>query len=1219
MRILKVELQNINSLKSETPIVIDFENENFKDIGLYAITGATGSGKTTILDAITIALYHNVPRFSKSHIKASLQDVVSYGAKDALARVTFENKGGIYEAQWSMRILTKTGKPLANPDEQVRLKNLVSEKIIAEKKTEFSKKIEEITQLNYNQFLRSVMLAQGEFASFLSAKSSEKGTLLEQITGEEIYKKIGEVLNIKLANERRLLNEIKSKINTDDILSDEKRSELIEDQKSLSEEIKDNGNELNKAETIKNWYNKNTELINAEDKYKVEFEILENTIVKNQDKINAFSTHEKAEPYSEIINNISRLKKDISDKENSLKKTNSEIYIFCEKIESAKIETSKLKDEFAEKENDNHAWQSKLEEIAKLDSEINSKKETNIKMALVLEKTNKFIDKIKLEVSNSELVKKSKEKSILEIKNYLSINKNVNDIEKNINNWTSKLTEIKTYSDRIVDENKIISQKEHNLLETRDKFKIDNENLEIERKILNDIEISISEYTLELSASKLDNLLTKKEKLSEQNNNWKDLQSISKQYLKSKNEENSIKLDKINLVKSKEKIEINITELASEIKKAKISLNDAKKIHELEIKIEGFEKERAKLKNGEACALCGSTEHPYVKEYKTVDISSTQKTVNKRETLVEELTEKEKNKSVKFASIISEITSSDKRIEQIINETNTIVNNYKSLNLDCEINDTKKILFNISEIDLEIKDISKIIKKTQNIQSLKEKEEKRYKKQGDIVSKLSYDISALAEKGKSLKDELKQRKSEIEKLLIVLKQSETGISNELSIYNLELPNTDATYKFIENLQTKVKIFSSKKDDLTTITNEISEVKLNIEHKQKIDEEKSEESITYSSEIKKLDNIILELSEKRNNILPINIATETKRSELKLSVEKHKILFEKAKNNQQNLDTELISKRNEKLNTEKQKTAQISELSLLEIKINKEITKSIFSSISDINNALLPTDTKIEYSKIKKNIENKKIELNTTKKHISESFEKQNSSKNFDISEEEIISKLAILKELEKNNFEKNGDINRQIKKDDEIRNRNKSVLEKINTQSTILKKWDLLQTLLGGSRDAFNTYVQRLTLENLITLANVHLFKLNRRYSLKINDTFKKGEELSFVLVDHFQTGRTRPVDTTSGGEKFLISLALALGLSDLASNNVKIDSLFIDEGFGTLDPNMLETVISTLETLQSQGKMIGVISHVENLKERISTQIQIIKNSNGISTVEIV
>jgi len=95
-------------------------------------------------------------------------------------------------------------------------------------------------------------------------------------------------------------------------------------------------------------------------------------------------------------------------------------------------------------------------------------------------------------------------------------------------------------------------------------------------------------------------------------------------------------------------------------------------------------------------------------------------------------------------------------------------------------------------------------------------------------------------------------------------------------------------------------------------------------------------------------------------------------------------------------------------------------------------------------------------------------------------------------------------------------------------------------------------------------------------------------------------------------------VETSSGGEKFLISLALALGLSDLASNNVSIGSLFIDEGFGTLDSDTLETVISTLETLKARGKMIGIISHVDSLKERIPVQIQVIKKNNGVSAVEI-
>ncbi|OQX96327.1 MAG: hypothetical protein B6I20_14575 [Bacteroidetes bacterium 4572_117] len=250
MRILKVELQNINSLKSDTPIVIDYQDDKFNDIGLYAITGPTGAGKTTILDAITIALYHNVPRFNKSHIKAGLQDVVSYGASDALARVAFENNNQVFEAQWSMRVLSKTGKQLSKPDEQVRLKNINSGKIIAEKKSDFKNEVEKITQLNYNQFLRSVMLAQGEFAAFLSAKPSEKGTLLEQITGEEIYKKIGETLNFKISEERRKLKAIEAKVNNDDLLTADERKGLEQEKHSLTSEIEKLENELKQIEQI---------------------------------------------------------------------------------------------------------------------------------------------------------------------------------------------------------------------------------------------------------------------------------------------------------------------------------------------------------------------------------------------------------------------------------------------------------------------------------------------------------------------------------------------------------------------------------------------------------------------------------------------------------------------------------------------------------------------------------------------------------------------------------------------------------------------------------------------------------------------------------------------------------------------------------------------------------------------------------------------------------
>ena len=110
MKILKIELQNINSLHCETPIIIDFESQRFEDVGLFAITGPTGAGKTTLLDAITIALYRKVPRFEKSNSRAGLEDVVSYGAATAMSRVTFEARGKRYEAQWDIRLASNSGK-----------------------------------------------------------------------------------------------------------------------------------------------------------------------------------------------------------------------------------------------------------------------------------------------------------------------------------------------------------------------------------------------------------------------------------------------------------------------------------------------------------------------------------------------------------------------------------------------------------------------------------------------------------------------------------------------------------------------------------------------------------------------------------------------------------------------------------------------------------------------------------------------------------------------------------------------------------------------------------------------------------------------------------------------------------------------------------------------------------------------------------------------------
>ena len=166
-------------------------------------------------------------------------------------------------------------------------------------------------------------------------------------------------------------------------------------------------------------------------------------------------------------------------------------------------------------------------------------------------------------------------------------------------------------------------------------------------------------------------------------------------------------------------------------------------------------------------------------------------------------------------------------------------------------------------------------------------------------------------------------------------------------------------------------------------------------------------------------------------------------------------------------------------------------------------------------------------------------------------------------------------------------------------------------------KWELLSKYIGDAQGkSFSTFAQSLTLKKLVLLTNERLQKLNDRYLM---DMPFEEEDDDLIIIDTYLGEERRSVKTLSGGETFIVSLALALALSDLASKNVKIESLYIDEGFGSLDPEALDEAISTLEQLQIESnKTIGIISHVDSLKERIETQIQLEKNSSGFSKIVI-
>lgn len=198
-------------------------------------------------------------------------------------------------------------------------------------------------------------------------------------------------------------------------------------------------------------------------------------------------------------------------------------------------------------------------------------------------------------------------------------------------------------------------------------------------------------------------------------------------------------------------------------------------------------------------------------------------------------------------------------------------------------------------------------------------------------------------------------------------------------------------------------------------------------------------------------------------------------------------------------------------------------------------------------------------------------------------------------------------------LQETGALSQRIQSNNEARAKGELIGQKINIQSRIVEKWSRLNDLIGSREGTkYRNFAQGLTFEIVVSHANSQLSKLSDRYLL-IRD---REKPLELNVVDNYQAGEIRSTKNLSGGESFIVSLALALGLSRMAGRNVRVDSLFLDEGFGTLDDETLETALGTLASLRQDGKMIGVISHVGAMKDRINAKILVQPVRGGRSII---
>lgn len=1026
MKILAIRGKNLASLEGEFDI--DFTIDPLKSSGIFAITGQTGAGKSTILDALCLSLFDNAPRLNKAESSVNVYDVVDKmitqkdsrnilrrGTSEGYAEVDFiALNGDKYRSRWMVR--RARGKADgALQATSIKLDNLTTNNEEQGTKSNLLNRIVELIGLTFDQFTRAVLLAQGDFANFLKAKSSEKAELLEKLTGTEIYSRISVSIYQKTTEARTALDLILQRMNDVKLLTDEELEVLINEKKTKNEELKPFKIQTNQIEKKLSWIKEDRQIKYELDLAEKELEIIQTAIREASSRYEYMDMIDKSleirDSYIEFINKNNGQKSILAEIENneaSLKGISKQL----EKISKSLSEAKKTKQESEIKYNS-------------LKPDINLAKELDLKIQALIEKQ------------------------------------------------AESKKELETYRKQLLNSDQTIA----NLKDSKEKTTKDKDQLEKWFSDNNAYKTIVSKIDL------IENLINTAYSAQKQKGNAT----------------NSLDTNRSMLATSQEQLKT----LDSEAER----LNNLLPTEIINL--------RHKLVDGEACPVCGSSHHPFKH-----NVEQSQK-INEEE--LETNKQRVQNNIDKLKRQIEQTQKGITEFETYIkNFEEQYTNSYNNLKDNLNLFPDWEIKFNSAVLSKELSSF------TSQWNENKERLDSSVLLLENVSARIITDEKAktLILENISNKERLHQTEEEAYQKNIE--------QRKLLLDGMSVVEVEKYYTNLRESQSKLL------EDLNT-------------EKEKVDAQKS--SLTGKIEQQKKD---FEANEKEINRLKIQIDEW-------LKDEKHQINAEILK--------DLISKSREWINQEK-------------------------LYLTEIQNKRLTTEATLA--------ERKKRSLKHQGSEDKPSDEETKDS---------LSENLNTISGLTENINKRLSEIEVTLLSHERGKEQVKTFEKELNEKSELYENWAKLNDLLGSHNgNKFKTIAQGYTLDVLLSYANKHLEDLTQRYSLeKIPDT------LALQVVDNDMLGEVRSVHSLSGGESFLISLALALGLSSLSSNRMKIESLFIDEGFGALDIDTLSVAMDALDNLQTQGRKIGVISHVEEMKERITTQIQVIKSANGRSSVKIV
>ncbi|MBB6459763.1 AAA family ATPase [Flammeovirga kamogawensis] len=1179
MKLLKLYIKNINSLRGEN--TINYQDDELRDAGLIAIVGKTGAGKSTIMDAITLALFNRVPRvnpknkISKNFLLQS-GSMLTRGEKEGIIELDYQitRKGKIekYRAKW-MISTNKQGKNAGEiKDYDMDVIDLNSLTVLNQKKTECPTINEELIGLNFDQFVKSVMLSQGEFARLLKANKKERSDLLEKITRSFDFRK----LSILAFEKHKTINAI-----------DRKLLDRIDSLKPLSEE------QLADAKRLEKEYTNQLLLVQKKritlDKgleIKKELERLVTDIRSKQIKINAIEEELQSKEMDKKAIKEHELVVPIIPLHQSWVYAN-------EKLEELTTKKVTLDNQIAldsvTLSTEEERYSIFLDELEKLIIQIKNEESTWLKVdqldqdIIVEEESLKSIKKA-FESVNTEILEAEKNES--EAKDFI---RKYKEEQENLLDWSDQNKVLSTLQDHLP----LIKSSKKQLIEKKAAFdKQLSQHTEETRKRLKGKDLleslSVIKGWTVASQQQIDSMKNNhsssdmsNELLSERIDKFEHAHQSLVKIDQFEAEQKQCILDLETIVKALEEKEVEVGQAKKQEQYLNVSLNEfIVKLERLHFEVsENVVTLRSLLKENEPCVVCGALEHPVSKQedYSTLAFSEFEKTKKEKEdTLL--LLENAQKKRVQFEKEL--LTLQLKKVA--LNDTsNGLIEKLKEEKLSIE-----KVI-----IALSIKGVS-----TEKVsaQLLQLKEEMKNRHAIQTKEQLLGSLLEIQKLGEEYEHEWENYKA-----LFIPYLAFTENTLDITLLEKQQLEWNETINRLNQLPSLLEKQQESQQYIKTIITT-----------------KEKEKTQLQTQVTTSSSTITALKEKRQLLFGTKIVANERQVFLNTKDLKSKEV-DQIKNSISGLQSKL------QVNTSSLKTTEVEVLAQKEKQIvtrntflkaleGKSLKEEDFLSMKMEETTYLTTKELIE------SLEKRLTIAITEKKATNEEKERVEKKDEFkEETKEQLVEKIEEVDELIK---DITGKLDIQ-KASLSIEENNKKQLIEVKKERKALASelllWKTMNTLIGSEKgDKFNVFAQSIVLRKLLHFANIHLEKFTDRY---LFSTSNISELEDLFIVDKYAGNQQRTVTSASGGETFLLSLSLSLGLADMASNNTKVESLFIDEGFGTLDEDTLDQAISALEKLNDLGgKTISIISHVTAIKDRIPAKIQLVPLGSGNSKIEV-